>query len=644
MIDYNRKTRDTILIKWMALQEAVNSEDYRREQFYRRREREDTRALPLNVQKFIGTLKRCVRRQITNKGGTAYSIIRNLFLYWDADKSGEVEAKELRDVMNSIGARVTDEQLDEIVRHYWTGKPASNDSGNIEMSYQELLQDLMIGEPTLTEFGDFKPEKDCDGPRFEAVVEEASPMPRTVELFLEVVRDWVLRRMQIDGGTPYHHVRFLFNFYDYDYSSGLNRAELMTAARKGMNLSITTSQADEIIGYYDRYTRTGEMSYEEFLRDVTVDVKPVLTYTEVSAEERQRKIRSLEANPFRRKPFKCPPTKVVEDFKKKVKVGLINKMNVVGGTVASWLNEAFVKWDNQLTRKISDPSILQGAAKMLNVNVTEEEARTIIKAYDKWNTGEMHYLELIKDINKEEGHVMETVDDPRQMETAMANTSTARCPAFIKKIINAFRSSAEAYTRKSGGLLEARDLMHGTFIRFDGRRDGKLNKSAFSAAAEEVRVPLRDTEISHLMQWFDTDGTGKLDYNALIRQMYGEDVLTKQLALPKLNRLAGNANYNVTNTYSSAHPGVIADNSSTLVSQTKVMLLAESAMVRKLRLDVKRKVVLTERHNVQERLKRVEEQRMKLLADYRQRHAAQRSRPKSLLERAAEKERKEKEG
>ena len=617
VISYNRKTRDTILIKWMALEEAVRSEDNRREQFYRRREREDTKHLPINVQRFIGTLKRAVRRQMTNKGGTAYSIIRNMFLYWDADKSGEVSSKELRDVMNQLGARVTDEQLEEIVLHYDSGK------GTNEMTYLELLQDLTIGEPTITEFGDFRAKGLVDDePRFEEVVEEDAPMPKTVELFLEAVRDWVLRRMQIDGGTPHHHVRFLFNFYDYDYSAGLNRQELMTAARKGMNLAMTPAQADVIIGYYDRWTREGQMKYDEFLRDVTIDVKPVLYYTEATPEERQQKIRSLSVNPFRRKPFKCPPTKVVEDFKKNVTVALLHKMNHVGGTVATWLNEAFTKWDHQLSRKISDVYILQGAAKMLHVTLSEEEARAIMHAYDKWGTGEMHYLELIKDINKEEGNVLATVDDAHQMKTALENSSTARCPAFLQKIIAAFRTSSEAYARKSGGVLEARDLLHGTFLRFDTTRAGKLDAATFSAAAAEVRVPLQPSEIKHLMQWFDTDGSQKLDYNSLVRQMFGEDVLTKPLALPKLNRFAGNSNYNVTNTYSAAQPTQLFDNSSTLVPQTKVMLLAESALVRKLRLDVKRKVVLTERHKVQERLKQVEDQRIKLLADYRLRQSA----------------------
>lgn len=622
---YMRKERDTILIKWMALEEAVRSEDYRREAFYKRREREDTKCLPLNIQKFIGTLKRAVRKTIVNKGGTAFSIIRQMFLYWDADKSGEMSAKELRGCMNSLGCRVSDSQLDEIVQYYASGKQVEG-IDDVEMNYSELLQDLTIGEPTIIEFGDFKTTStnDEDEPRFDEIVQDDLAMPRVVEQFLEAVRNWVLNRMRVDGGTPFHHVRFIFNFYDYDYSNGLNVKELMIAARKGMNLAMTEDQAKAIIAYYGRWLREDQMRYEEFLKDVCSDVKPVLYTLELTADERQRKIRSLAANPFIPVPFKAPPNKIVEDFKKDIKVALHHKINSVGGTVTSWLTDAFVRWDIKLTRKIDDYRILQGAAKRLHVTLCEDDAKAIMKAYDKWGTGEMHYMELLKDLTQEEGNFLKEVGDSQQLQTAMNHSSTARCPPHIQRQIDLFRASVEAYVRKSGGVLKARDLLHGTMMRFDTERTGGLNVNQFLSASRELNVQLDSKEVRHFLNWFDTHGDNRIDYNAFAKQMFGEDVMTKTLALPKLNRYAGNSNYNVTNTFVSSHPDQITDNSSTLVPQTKVMLLAESKKVRKARLDAKRNIVFAERASVVEKLRSVEEQKAKLLADYRLRHEVKR--------------------
>ena len=57
------------------------------------------------LSQFIGTLKKSVRVTMRDKGGTPFSIIRHMFLYWDADKSGEMSADELEGAMNSLGVR-----------------------------------------------------------------------------------------------------------------------------------------------------------------------------------------------------------------------------------------------------------------------------------------------------------------------------------------------------------------------------------------------------------------------------------------------------------------------------------------------------------------------------------------------------------
>lgn len=626
---YITKERDTILIKWMALEEQVKAEDYRRENFYKRREREDTKTLPINIQKFINTMKRAVRKIVRHKGGTAYSIIRDMFNYWDADKSGAMSASEMRNVMNTIGCYATDAQLEEVVAHYDTGHRQEGVT-DIEMDYQELLRDVSMGEPTLIEFGDYShksgksghaKEDDGDGPRFDEIVEDDTPMPRVVEQFLEAVRNWVMMRMRVDGGTPYHHVRFIFNFYDYDYSNGLNVKELMTATRKGMHLAMSEEQAKAIIAYYDRWRREGQMRYEEFLADVCADVKPVLYTFEQTPAERQAKIRSLNVNPFMPVPFKSPANKIVEDFKKNISVALNQRMNAVGGTVTSWLTDSFVRWDRKLTRKINDHRVLQGAAKMLNVILSEEEAMAIMARYDKWGTGEMHYLELIKDLTDEEGDFLKEVEDSQQSVTAQANnSSTARCPPHVQRSIDLFRASLDVFCSKSGGVLQPRDLLHGSLMRYDTERAGRVTAAQLISAARDLNVQLMPKEVKNIMLWFDTNGTNQLDYNAFTKQMFGEDVQTKRLQLPKLNKQAGNSNYNVTNLFDSSRPDTISDDSAqTLKVQTKVMLLAESHKVRKQRLDAKRAIVFAERKQVKEKLRSIEEQKNQLLSDYRMR-------------------------
>eukprot|EP00981_Chlorochromonas_danica_P004687 scaffold931_cov200-Ochromonas_danica.AAC.15 len=145
--NYIRNERDTILKKWMALKESIASEDVRREQFYARKFKEDTKALPMNVLKFIGSLKKAVRATMRHKGGTPYSIIRSMFIYWDADKSGYIDGHELQSCMKSLGVKVSLQDCLEIVRYY---KPPNLHVD--EMDYHELLKDIQRGEPTIIAF------------------------------------------------------------------------------------------------------------------------------------------------------------------------------------------------------------------------------------------------------------------------------------------------------------------------------------------------------------------------------------------------------------------------------------------------------------------------------------------------------------
>jgi hypothetical protein len=58
---YIKEERDTVLKKWMALEQQVSHEDHTRENFYATLQSNKTRDVPLTVQKFIGSLKKSVK-------------------------------------------------------------------------------------------------------------------------------------------------------------------------------------------------------------------------------------------------------------------------------------------------------------------------------------------------------------------------------------------------------------------------------------------------------------------------------------------------------------------------------------------------------------------------------------------------------
>ena len=352
---YIHNERDSITLKWRSLEESLESEDNRRAQFVQRRIKEDSMILPLTIRKFIGSLRKAVRSTMRIKGGTPYSIIHNLFIYWDSQKTGNLSSKDLENAMNSLGIRVSESERQAIVAYYDSGH------GNHEMSYVQLLDDLQRGEPSVIEF--VEKEEDV-GLRFEEAADDFSEMPGVVKEFLEAFRNYIDTKMTKVGGTPVEHVRAMFEYFDTDLTSGLNPNQLLRAARQGLKLNMNLEQASAIVRYYDRQYKN-EVNYLTFLNDVCLKVKSILQFTELSARTISASKKKLLENPFTIKPFNAMPNKVLECFKQDALNILDAKVSALGGTKVEWLKEAFMNWDPRNLGVVKRWQDLQGAAKRL---------------------------------------------------------------------------------------------------------------------------------------------------------------------------------------------------------------------------------------------------------------------------------------
>jgi hypothetical protein len=220
---YIHNERDSITLKWRSLEESLESEDYRRAQFVRRRMKEDSMVMPLIIRKLIGSLRKSVRTTMRIKGGTPYSIIHGLFIYWDSKKTGNLSSKDLMNALNSLGIRVTEIERQDILVHYDSGQ------GKHEMSYVQLLDDLQRGEPSPIEFVS---NEDDVGLRFEEMADDFTEMPPIVSHFLDAFRNYINMKMTNVGGTPSEHVRAVFEYFDSDLTNGLNPEQLLRAAKQ----------------------------------------------------------------------------------------------------------------------------------------------------------------------------------------------------------------------------------------------------------------------------------------------------------------------------------------------------------------------------------------------------------------------------
>ena len=146
--------------------------------------------------------------------------------------------------------------------------------------------------------------------------------------------------------------------------------------------------------------------------------------------------------------------------------------------------------------------------------------------------------------------------------------------------------------------MSARDLLHGTFLRFDGPGHGHVDSNGVEAVARELGVNLTQKEVHDMVLWFDTDGTRQLDYNAMTEQMFGsQDIMTRRMTLPRLSKQAGSASFNVTKSYKGK-----GDFEEQGIEQTlsKKTMLVESNKKKAERLGIKRQAVLKEKKDVRE--------------------------------------------
>ena len=117
--NYIRNERDTILMKWRCLEESVASHDRHKEVFHARQQRANAKVIPVNITKFINTLRRKVRKTIQEKGhGTPYSIVRALFLYWARRREQQMiwapDIEAAKKCMNSLGVTMTDNEVEGV--------------------------------------------------------------------------------------------------------------------------------------------------------------------------------------------------------------------------------------------------------------------------------------------------------------------------------------------------------------------------------------------------------------------------------------------------------------------------------------------------------------------------------------------------
>ena len=302
----------------------------------------------------------------------------------------------------------------------------------------------------------------------------------------------------------------------------------------------------------------------------------------------------------------------------------------IGGSKRGWMREAFRFWDPRDLGVLSHYTHLQGAAKRLGLTLPDEDAHCLMKEYDVQKNGTLDYNVLIKDVVSTDPHFLEDAtkldSSPGKHGSGVGGPENAsvssRAPKSAMRGIERFKIAADAYARKSAGRVEPRDVLYGTFLRFDPHQRGRADGAAVRAVAAELGVRLKEHDLQTFLTWFDTNGSDSLDYNELVRQLYGDDVLTRPARLPPIQSPARDARAKVQAAQFGKEGRTVGASSEGFGLDPKTlernMQEIETQAVKLARKALRRQQIMEEQMAIRNKLEAVEKQRSIIVEEYRQ--------------------------
>jgi Ca2+-binding EF-hand superfamily protein len=332
-----------------------------------------------------------------------------------------------------------------------------------------------------------------------------------------------------------------------------------------------------------------------------------------------------------------------------------------GGTYRSWIHEAFSFWDPKGTGKILTANHLQGIAARLGVHVSLEEAAAVLSCFDEDKNGQIKAKHVINSFLDGELNIIADKTN-FQTQTPMIPVSgaptisqTQRAPRAVSYYSQKIKTAVEIFVRKSKGSLEGKDILYGTFLRWDHPMTGRVDTNGLIAAVKELGVNVKAKDLETLLIWFDTDGSRRFDYRELLTQLFGKvdpafgPCRNHLPALPdhgkSPNKGPGHStSLNVeqsTSALPTIHENTTASPSKTLASSLSLSHVSqeeanahtkkglakttlkqkEASLIKEARKELRRTALLEERKEVKHKLESVERQRKKIIEDYRDRHA-----------------------
>ena len=375
-----REEQDLPKVKWAAFQEQRRREDIAALRFTAKQAKlKHKLANPdPTVTAFVKKLQRFLRKRMKETGGTEGSVLRQAFLNWDADCSGELSAGEFTGALRSLGCVISQREASAIVNYY-------DLEGDGEMTYPPLVEDVARGARHFLQH----PEKESARPAdaFEAA-DSARPHRRNphkdefMSAFLTKLRKILMKHMRRYGENENILVRRAFLNWDAD-ASGLISAPELKGALNQLGMHINNKEAKRIVEFYDVY-KQGEFQYRGLVADVSNGVPTFMEHPESEGKSHldvpDEDDLAVAGRMFTARATQRSDNALVERFKQSLTQCLEDKMIREGGTIASIMREAFLFWDSDSSGAL-DVNEFKGALHRVGLRLSTAEASQVVRYY-----------------------------------------------------------------------------------------------------------------------------------------------------------------------------------------------------------------------------------------------------------------------
>ena len=512
-------------VKWAAFQEQRRREDLAAHHFTMKQEalkRKLSNPDP-TVQKFIKKLQRLLRKKMKEEGGTEASMIRLAFLNWDGDNSGELSADEFLGALKSLGLTISRKEASSVVKYYDT-------IGDGEMKYQPLVEDVARGSRHFLHHPELITVR-APGEAEDAFIYGSARVPRKkpeddpfIMLFLKKLRRKLWDTMRAKGEYERILIRRAFLNWDKDASGKTNRHELQGAMLE-LGLHMNASEAERVIKFYDS-DDSGEMNYKDLVEDVSAGVPSFIEHPESEGKTTLDQPDDIDlqigGRMFTARATARSENALIERFKIRIRRVLGDTMRKIGGTIESILRDAFLFWDADNSGELNAQE-LKGAINRVGLRISDDEANQIVKYYDRTGSKEIKYHELVTDVAAGSWNFMSHIS---ARPSNSVSAQTARIPGGVRQVLEKIAVGAQRCAVKSALSISAKDLTHGTLLRYDPQNVRLMSGATLQRAMRDLRIDLNSSDLARLVNWYDEDASKRVRYSKVCSDVFAGGTTT----------------------------------------------------------------------------------------------------------------------